>query len=245
MATAAAAVRRTAAGEKRCFACSGVFYPEDAGCGKYFCPDCAQALQGREMGFCPSCGELYSWALLPPAPCPRCLHKPPPWQRFIFYGTHENLLRELLLALKFREQLHLAPVLAALLINRPAFANLNVDTVAPIPLHRRRLCQRGYNQALELARPVARALNVPLFPDLLLRVRETSPQTELGRSLRRQNIKGSFACGAAVTGRHILLVDDTMTTGATMTEAALTLLASGAASVNAAVISRAPALSLL
>ncbi|MDR2800078.1 MAG: ComF family protein [Desulfovibrio sp.] len=234
-------LRRTAEGERRCFNCAQVFYPEKAkGLGRYFCPLCASLLPRREKGFCPLCGELYQWEHLPPAPCARCLREPPPWQRLIFYGAHENLLRKLLLDLKFREHIHLAVALGKLLTMHPDFPKVRADLVAPMPLHPRRLRQRGYNQALELARPLAAALNLPLLPDLLARGRETEPQTRLARSVREKNLKGVFVCVQRVRGLHILLVDDTMTTGATMREAAQTLLFAEAASVSAALVSRTP-----
>jgi ComF family protein len=168
------------------------------------------------------------------------LREPPPWQRLIFYGAHEDLLRKLLLDLKFREQVHLAVSLGKLLAAHPGLSGVTADLVAPLPLHPRRLRQRGYNQALELARPLAAALNLPLLPDLLARGRETIPQTQLDRTVREKNLKGVFVCAEKVQGLHILLVDDTMTTGATMREAAQTLLCAGAASVSAALVSRTP-----
>ncbi|MDR3175874.1 MAG: ComF family protein [Desulfovibrio sp.] len=233
-------LRRMAWGERRCYNCTQVFYPENEGPGRYFCPDCASSLPRRERGFCPLCGELYPWKHLPSTPCARCLRDPPPWQGLIFYGAHEDLLRKLLLDLKFRKQVHLAVALGKLLAAHPGMTEVSADLVAPLPLHPRRLRQRGYNQALELARPLAADLNLPLLPDLLARSRETTPQTRLARSVREKNLKDAFVCTQDVRGLHILLVDDTLTTGATMREAAQTLLFAEAAGVSAATVSRTP-----
>ena len=239
--------------ERRCVACTRVFLPE--GIQKYaegssrkgtdaahslFCPDCTCELTRRSAGFCPCCGELAAWPQLPVAPCMRCLQKPPLWRGFIFHGTHEGLLRHLLLRLKFGSQSILAHALGSLLAQHPALPGLPADMIIPVPLHPRRLAQRGYNQALELARPLARSLDVPLAAHLLRRSRATLPQTGKTRQARMANTQDAFSAGPEVRGKHILLVDDTVTTGATLTAATRSLLAAGAASASVAAISRTP-----
>jgi ComF family protein len=115
------------------------------------------------------------------------------------------------------------------------------DAVVPVPLHRARLRRRGYDQALELARPLACALDLPLRDDLLQRVRSTAPQSELDANARRRNLRGAFALrpGASVPD-HVALVDDVMTTGATLHAAAAVLRQAGVRRVVAWVCARVP-----
>jgi ComF family protein len=101
--------------------------------------------------------------------------------------------------------------------------------LVPIPLHRARLRQRGYDQALELAKPLARALHLPLLPDALRRVRATTPQSELDAARRKGNLRGAFTVAPdARLPAHVALVDDVMTTGATLHAAARALRRAGA-----------------
>lgn len=209
---------------------------------QYFCPECRLHLHMRKQGFCPLCGELAAWEAQPPVPCGRCLSKSPPWQEAIFWGAHEGLLRELLLRLKFQKELPLAHALGSMLAMHPRLRHLEVDMLMPIPLHKAGLSQRGFNQSLELARPIARHLRLPLNAASLLKTRATAPQHNLPRKDRQVNVRQAFAVReAAVRNKRILLVDDTMTTGATMHAAASVLLGAGAVSVHVAVASRTAA----
>ncbi len=115
-----------------------------------------------------------------------------------------------------------------------------VDAVVPVPLHRRRLAERGFNQAVLLARPLARALGVPLLVGRLVRVRPTRPQVGLEADARRDNVRGAFAMRGEVP-RRVLLVDDVRTTGATLGEAARVLAGSGGTEVRTLTLARAPA----
>ena len=111
------------------------------------------------------------------------------------------------------------------------------DLIVPIPLHPRRRRRRGYNQSELLAAPLARALGLPMNPRALQRVRHTAPQVGLGPEERHANVRGAFAAADA-GGRRVLLIDDVLTTGATMRAAAEALLAAGAASVSAYCLAR-------
>ena len=156
----------------------------------------------------------------------------------VFHATHHDLLRDLLLRLKFHNELSLAHALGALLAAHPLLPELGSSHIVPIPLHPSRLTHRGFNQSLELARPIAQRLGLPLDAASLIRVRPTDPQRGLSREDRRPNIKNAFAAGPGVRGKDVLIVDDIMTTGATIEEAARALLHAGAASVQVAVVSR-------
>ncbi len=251
-APAARALRRAfllAARERRCLSCSAPFVPPEEFSGAppsaalpaagVFCALCAVRLKRRVAGFCPHCGEPAAWPLLPPAPCGRCLVRRPPWSNLLFHGLHDGLLRLLLLRLKFASSLELAQGLGLLLAAHPGLEALGADVLAPVPLHSSRLEARGFNQALELARPLAKRLSLDSRPALLIRVRATPPQRGLSRRQRAGNLSYAFQASSAARGRHILLVDDIMTTGATLEAAAAALLDAGAAAVSVAVISRA------
>ncbi|MCC6465031.1 MAG: ComF family protein [Planctomycetes bacterium] len=157
-------------------------------------------------------------------------------------GHYQPPLSDILRALKFGGARNAAKPpaawLTALVFDRGLAPR--VDVVVPVPLHPLRLWHRGYNQAAEIARPLARALGKPLL-DALRRRAETAGQARLSAAQRRSNVEGAFAVRkpAAVTGKTILLVDDVMTTGATFREAALTLKRAGAKAVLGAVAARA------
>jgi ComF family protein len=142
--------------------------------------------------------------------------------------------------LKYQGERHLAAPLATLLADCLAARPLAVDALVPVPLDAARGRHRGYNQAALLAAPVAEALAVPTTPDALQRTRATRPQVGLSARERRANVRGAFTCPTptAVTGRRLLLVDDVMTTGATLEACALALTSAGAERVWGLVVAR-------
>ena len=204
------------------------------------CPGCAQALAPRPGGFCPRCGKRFGLESYQPETCGDCLADPPPWERLAFHGVYEGRLREIILAYKFVQGLGHARLLQDLLVGAALRAGLDdpgPGVVAPVPLHPRRLRWRGYNQSLELARPVAKALAAELAPPALTRIRNTTPQTRLDGRQRLSNLNGAFiADQARVAGRRILLVDDVSTTGSTLLECSRALLAAEAAAVDVLVL---------
>ena len=113
------------------------------------------------------------------------------------------------------------------------------DAIIPMPLHPRRLCERGFNQALEAARPLAFRLGLPLAPNLLVRTTFRQPQAGLSLKERERNVQNVFAA-TGVAGLRLLLVDDIATTNATLHSAANTMLHAGASSVSVAVIAKTP-----
>lgn len=225
------------ASERRCPACASVYAFRDRR-ETLFCPECALALARREKGYCPDCGEPAAWPDLPLAPCLRCLENPPAWDTFLFHGLHQGLLRQLLLGLKFHGQVALAYSLGRLLAGHPGLSGLSADCVVPVPLHMHRLARRGYNQALELAGPLADRLELPCEPGLLERVRATVPQTGTSLAARKQNTRGAFAASSEVRGARVLLLDDTVTTGSTLAAATAALLDAGAGGVSVIAVSR-------
>jgi ComF family protein len=152
------------------------------------------------------------------------------------------VLREALHALKFRGQRGLSAPLGALLVEAME-GRLPAGVPAllvPVPLHPRRERERGFNQASLLARRVGLAWGVPVGGDVLVRVVATPSQTELDAPARRANVRAAFRLRRPelVAGRHVLLVDDILTTGATLSECALSLREGGAATVGAVTVAR-------
>jgi ComF family protein len=197
------------------------------------CAGCASALPWNDSA-CRTCGLP-----LPPAPalrpraCSECLLEAPPqdatWAAFTYRAPVAGQIQDL----KFRGQLAGAHVLGALLAERLARRPQPLpQLLIPVPLHVGRLRRRGYNQALELARELGRRLSIPLALDAAQRVRATGAQTRLPAAARRHNVRGAFGVAAAVRGRHVALVDDVVTTGATVAELAAAARAAGAARIE-------------
>lgn len=203
------------------------------------CPHCLALMPRRQAGFCPHCGDLFPAHQSPCTPCAHCLREPPPWRHLRFYGCYEHALRDLLLRAKFHGDPTAAHLAGELLAG--ACGDLpHPDAIVPVPLHTARLRDRGFNQCLEVARPISRILHAPLHPDFLTRTRHTPPQTGLHRKDRLRNLREAFIASPLCAGLHLLLVDDTMTTGTTLAHATRHLLAAGASSVDVAVVARTP-----
>ena len=149
------------------------------------------------------------------------------------------MLRELILDLKFHARFERRRVLGTLLMRAHAFHYQGVcpDVILPVPLHPARLCERGFNQSLEISRRLGRELEVPLQPNAAKRTRKTKAQSGLERKARRKNVHGAFQARSELVGdRHVLLVDDVSTTGTTLAECAKALRRAGAARVDALVL---------
>lgn len=172
--------------------------------------------------------------------CGACLRQPPPVEATYAAFVYGFPVDRLLPRLKFHNGLAAGRLLAQLAADRLADAP-RPDAVIPVPLHPSRLRARGYDQALELARPLARRLGVPLRDDALRRLRATAPQSRLDAKARRGNLRHAFGvrAGAALPA-HVALFDDVMTTGATLHAAARALRSAGVSRVDAWVCARVP-----
>jgi ComF family protein len=174
-----------------------------------------------------------------PAPggtlCGSCLADPPRFDATTALWLYEFPCDRLVQALKYRARLELASFFAQAMASRPLPA---ADLVVPMPLHPDRLAHRGFNQALEIARALAPRRGLTLEPRGARRIRNTIPQTELPYDERTKNIRGAFAARLDFSGKAVAVVDDVMTTGATLNELAGVLKAAGAASVHNLVIAR-------
>jgi ComF family protein len=148
------------------------------------------------------------------------------------------VVRDAIHAFKFRGKRALARPLAALIGEQWPAAARDVAALVPVPLGRPRERERGFNQAALLAERLARSLGVDVRPRWLARMRDTRPQSDLGAAERRANVRGAFAARADVAGRHVVVVDDVLTTGATVAECARALRAAGAARVGVVAVAR-------
>lgn len=214
----------------RCLVCGG-----PGAAGQDLCPDCRHDLPWNTCA-CARCGL----PLPHPAPrCGRCIRSRPPQAATSAVFRYAPPLDRLLLRFKFHGDLAAGRLLARLLAQGLAGAP-RPAALLPVPLHRRRLRQRGYDQALELARPLARELALPLLDGRLQRRRATAPQSELDARARRGNVRGAFHLGRGpALPDHVVLFDDVMTTGATLSEAARVLRRAGVARVDLWVAARA------
>lgn len=215
-----------------CFLCRGGV--SRTGRGGLLCEACDADLPRLSAPACPRC------ALASPggAVCGRCLADPPAYDTTCAALAYRFPADVLIQALKFGGQLALAPLFGRLLSERARSVE-RVDAIVPVPLSAVRLRERGYNQAMELARPVADALQAPVRPRLCERTRNTAAQTGLPIAERARNVRGAFSCAESLDGAVVAVVDDVMTTGATLSEVAKALKAAGAVRVHNLVATRA------
>ncbi|GAB2510277.1 ComF family protein [Pseudoxanthomonas sangjuensis] len=213
------------------------------------CLLCGEAgAHGRDL--CAACATVLPWnrsactrcALPLPEPgvCGECLQRPPALTETRAAFVYGFPLDRLAPRFKFHRDLAAGRLLAELMADGLVAAP-RPEALVPVPLHRRRLRRRGYDQALELARPLARTLGIPLHADLLSRQRATAPQSELDAAARQRNLRNAFAVPPnRAMPQHVALVDDVMTTGATLRAAARALLKAGVLRVDAWVCARVP-----
>ena len=154
------------------------------------------------------------------------------------FCKYEGLGGELAVKLKFSDKTHLAPYMAKLMKLAGEGLLLKTDVIAPIPLHYSRKLRRKYNQAALLAQNIAKLSGLQYEPFLLKRTRNTKKQTTLQKSQRKKNMEGAFIVTKNIEGRRILLIDDVMTTGATINSAACALKDTGAKKVYGLVFAR-------
>lgn len=198
---------------------------------RVWCNACDVALPYLSLAHCPQCAlPTHDGAV-----CGHCLQHPPDFDHAVAVFSYSFPVDKLVQALKFNQQLTLARSLAQSLALR---IETRPDSIVPMPLHPARLRERGFNQSLELARHLARRLNVALMPDAVQRVRDTLPQSGLPWKERKKNLRQAFVCSEEVAGKHIAIVDDVMTTGASLNELAKVMKAAGALQVSAWVVAR-------
>ena len=209
------------------------------------CGECWTGLERIAPPWCDRCG-LPFLRLVPAGPaagsagvCQACATTPPAFvyaRAATYYGDRA---RAALQALKFRGKRALARPLADLVYEQVAHSLPgDIEALVPVPLSPARERERGFNQSALLAERIARRLDVPVRPRWLVRTRATRPQTDLSARERRANVRQAFRATPAVEGRHVVVVDDVLTTGATVEECCRALGAAGARQVGVLTVAR-------
>ena len=213
---------------QRCVFC-GAARPHDG-----VCAGCRGDLPGRAAARCPVCANLTTATQV----CGECVSHPPAFSRTGVAASYRFPVDSAILRLKYASDLSIAEPLAALLAEQVA-PEPAPDLLVPMPMAQSRLRERGFNHALEIARALSARLNLRLATDVCRRTRHTAPQAALPWDERRRNIRGAFTCDRDLTGKRVAVVDDVLTTGATLDELARILLRAGAAEVVGWVVARA------
>ena len=176
--------------------------------------------------------------LQPGISCAACQASPPPFAAAVAPLRYEFPVDAGLKALKFGRKLYYAEAFAELLIDAAGGLDADITAVLPVPLHWRRRAVRGFNQAEELSRPLARRMSLPLVRGVVRR-RSTPAQSGLTARERNRNLRGAFVARRAPEAGHVLIVDDVITTGATARHLALVLRAAGVSQVSVIAVARA------
>ncbi len=202
------------------------------------CLACQRDLPGNTQ-CCYQCAEVFDLPSPAPRLCGRCLSLRPAFDETHAPFTHEGAMRHLVTSLKFRADYKNARLLGQLLADHLSPAVERPDLILPVPLHKARYRERGFNQAIEIARTVAKELQLPLDLDSCRRHRDTPHQTRLAAKQRRNNMKNAFTVVKPINARHVAILDDVMTTGSTAHALAAALKKAGVDRVAVWVCARA------
>ena len=224
-----------------CAICGAVCH----GPGRHLCWECLGKVEYHRVdSFCERCGLSFEPPLPMPVSCHVCRETPPVFDKARSAAHFRGTVKQLIIDYKYHGAIWLTQDLTHLLEAsvRHHFDTASFDAICPIPLHPTKLRARGYNQSELLAKELARRCRAECFPNLLRRTRHTETQTFKTATERRANVQGIFEVGRQwapwVKDRRILLVDDVMTTGATLNEAARALKAAGVSQVLCATVAR-------
>jgi ComF family protein len=225
-----------------------IYPPTCIGCGgatgepHTLCARCWSAIQFIERPFCERLGTPFAVDLGIPLLSPAAIADPPVFERARVVARYDDVARKLVHRLKYGDRLELARALGGLMTRSGAELLADAEVIVPVPLHRRRLWWRRFNQAMALAGAIARRSGVPCDPFLLARVKATKPQVGLSKAQRGENLQGAFRVPAEarprLEGKRVLLVDDVVTTGATANAASRALLRGGARAVDVLAFAR-------
>ena len=233
--------------EPHCALCEQKFTPHSAALfdsglfhSSLFCPDCSQDLP-KISPACHQCGISI------PATCGDdsgsrcgpCLTEPPAYDRVISAFAYAEPIKQLVAQFKYQRQLAVGAMFAHILKLHIQSSSKQIDAILPVPLHSSRLRQRGFNQALELARPLAKLLKLPLLLSEISRRKNTLEQSSLHAKQRRSNLHKAFAVDQAIPYKSIAIVDDVMTTGSTVEALSVLLKQNGVEYVEVWCVARA------
>jgi competence protein ComFC len=227
-----------------------LFYPpacavcsSHVGAGEYLCAACDKRLPRIVPPFCAKCSEPFPAAISDTFACANCSHRRLHFEAAVAVYRSRGIVRQLILTFKYGREIHLRHLLARWLIAASGDERLRTarfDLIVPVPLHPARERERGFNQSALIAELLSARTTLPVR-SVLQRVRYTTTQTAFDRAERMENLRGAFRLRktANVQGLRVLLVDDVLTTGSTLSECARVLKTAGARSVHAATAARA------
>ena len=220
-----------------CLSCDAVVKEQGSVCVR-----CWREIRFIERPYCSILGSPFAYDLGEDAQSAQAIAHPPIFDRARSAVLYDETARKLVQGLKFADRTDLAPWLAQWMVRASGDFDLENALVLPVPLHRRRLFARRFNQSAELARNIAMQLGLSYTPELLIRFRATRQQVGLGVKERKKNVNGAFrvpkGMGIHIKGQSILLIDDVYTTGATLDACARALKRSGAAEINCLTFAR-------
>ena len=220
-----------------CMACSRPVAATGA-----LCSACWGQLRLIERPFCQRLAIPFGYDIGPEALSAEAIADPPPFGRLRAVAVYDQHSGRIVQALKYHDHTELARSIGAMMVRAAGDIAADADVVVPVPLHPRRLWQRRFNQSAMIAAEIARHLEKPHFPDLVDRIKPTRRQVGLKATERAANVQGAFRVSPQaklkLAGRHVLLVDDVYTTGATAKAVTRALLRGGAAGVDVAVFVR-------
>ena len=227
---------------------SVIYPPTCIGCGgatgeaHALCARCWSDIRFIERPYCERLGTPFAVDLGIPLLSPGAIADPPVFDRARAVARYDDVARKLVHRLKYGDRLELARALGAMMARSGAELLGDADVIVPVPLHRRRLWWRRFNQAMALASVIGKGSGIPCDPFLLARVKATKPQVGLTKAQRGENLQGAFRVPAEarprLQGKRVLLVDDVLTTGATANAASRALLRGGARAVDVLAFAR-------
>lgn len=218
-----------------------IYPPFCCACGRggdsHLCAKCVEEIRFIDLQHCLTCGTPTDKTT-----CPECEGREYAFERAASVGEYQGVLTKAIHAFKYDNRVALADKLAELMALGYANARFRerIDLVVPVPIHRSRLVERGFNQSEELAVRFCRLKRLPYRKDVLIKTQKTPHQVELSQDMRYSNVKGVFTAGnrEVIRGKRILLIDDVFTTGSTLSESAQVLMDAGAAGVYAYTLAR-------
>lgn len=200
------------------------------------CADCWQEIEFNTSPHCAICSHPFTYDIGELALCGSCIQKTPPYARIHTVFHYNEKSRTLVHNLKYGDRTHSALYFAQWMARAGKASLEQADMLVPVPLHPLRLLKRRYNQSALLANAISRQCHVPVYPQLLIRTRHTPSQAGLSSKERQRNVRGVFKLHpnyvTLVRNKHIIIVDDVMTTGATVTACTKILLKAGAKKVT-------------
>lgn len=219
-----------------------VYPPNCINCGQLLsqhdalCTSCWKNVQFIDQPYCAVTGRPFAYELGDGIVSADAIADPPPYMRARSAVIYDGIARQMVHQLKFNDRIELVNMMAGWMIRAGRDCLMDADCIVPVPLHRWRLIRRKYNQSAELARSISKSTGLPYLASTFVRHRNTKPQVGLGTRARLDNVKGAFDVSeeraSDILGKHVLLIDDVFTTGATVSAATKVLLTAGASEVS-------------